>query len=457
MKDTIAAISTPLGIGGIGIVRVSGNDAISIVDKIFKSKNGVSLLSSKSYKIHYGFIVDDQTGEAIDEVLVSVMKGPRSYTCEDIVEINCHSGYLTLSRTLNLLLSKGARLANPGEFTMRAFLNGRIDLSQAEAVMDLINAKTDYARKISLSQLEGRLQVEINNAINQLTDIMVIIEAYIDFPEDDLSDFDKITLIDKIKSLHDNLQRLSSSFDEGRFLREGLAISIIGKPNVGKSSLLNRLLMRDRAIVTDLPGTTRDIIEECINIKGLPVKIIDTAGIRNTLNKIEIEGIKRSMKAIETSDIVLAVFDHSLQLSDEDFKVIENIRGKKSIVVLNKCDINTAGVDKKAFENLTICEISALTGMGIEKLKETIFNLAVKNDSAFSHGDFMITNERHKILIDDTILGLENAYHSINSNLHLEIISMYIRECIDYLGEIVGRVSNEEIINRIFTTFCIGK
>lgn len=457
VNDTITAISTPLGIGGIGIIRVSGKDAISIVDKIFKSKKGIRLSLSKSHSIHYGHIIDFNSEEIIDEVLVTIMKAPRSYTCEDTVEINCHGGYYSLSKTLNLLLSKGARLANPGEFTMRAFLNGRIDLSQAEAVIDLITAKTDYAQKIALSQLEGTLQNVITDAINQLIDISAIIEAYIDFPEDGLSDPDNKELTDKIKSLINTLQRLSSSFDEGRFLREGLSVSIVGKPNVGKSSLLNRLIMRDRAIVTDLPGTTRDIIEEFINIKGLPVKIIDTAGIRATSNKIEIEGIRRSMKALETSDLIIAVFDNSSVLTDEDLQIIDSIRGKKFLIVFNKCDIINNAIDKSIFYNMTTCEISALTGMGIEELKEKLFNLAVKNDSALNRGDFVITNERHKTLLDNTITGLENAYNSITSKQHLEITSIHIRECLDYLGEIVGLVSSDDILNKIFSSFCIGK
>ncbi|HIJ59902.1 MAG TPA: tRNA uridine-5-carboxymethylaminomethyl(34) synthesis GTPase MnmE [Nitrospirae bacterium] len=456
-KDTIAAISTPIGTGGIGIIRVSGIDAITIVDKVFVSKKEKKLSNVKSHTIHYGYIFDDKTNEIIDEVLVTVMKSPHSYTCEDTVEINCHGGYLSLSKTLNLLLSRGARFAQPGEFTMRAFLNGRIDLSQAEAVMDLINSKTDIAHKNALSQLEGLLQDRINNILNELVETSAYIEAHIDFPEDDIGDIDKSGLLDQIDRIKCNIQNLSNSFNEGKYLKEGLAVSIIGKPNVGKSSLLNCLLMKNRAIVTDIPGTTRDIIEEMLNIKGLPVKIIDTAGIRDAENIIEKEGIMRSKKSIELSDIILAVFDSSALFDEQDLQIVEMIKGKKCIIVLNKCDLNKNLIDLKFFENFKVSHISALKGQGIDELKDTLFELAVGKDSAISQGDFLITSQRHKFLLDSTTDALNMAIEKIITKQPLEIVALYIRESIDSLSEITGAVRIEEILNKIFEGFCIGK
>src|SRR5208283_249878 len=309
LDDTIVAISTPIGEGGIGIVRVSGNQAISISERIFLSPNGLTLNNTKSHTIVHGFVINAATGEKIDEVLVTVMRAPKSYTREDVVEINCHGGMLPLRDTLQSLLREGARIAEPGEFTRRAFLNGRIDLTQAEAVIDVIRAKTERAEKVALQQLEGRLSARINAVSDSIADLCAHIEASIDFPDDEIQLVEKEEIIDSIRGISKELIGLARSYDEGKFFRDGVATAIVGKPNVGKSSLLNALIQKNRAIVTSLPGTTRDIVEDYLNVDGLPLRIMDTAGIRDPCDLAEREGVKRSLKAIEDADIVIAVLD----------------------------------------------------------------------------------------------------------------------------------------------------
>ena len=465
LDDTIAAISTPAGEGGIGIVRLTGKDSIKIADRLFHSSKGKTLSDSASHRIIYGFIKDSSTGETVDEVLVSIMRSPNTYTREDIVEINCHGGMSPLRNVLELAVKHGARLAEPGEFTKRAFLNGRIDLSEAEAVLDLIRAKTDESRRIALEQLRGRLSEKILNLREQITKICVFIEAYIDFPEEDIELASKKEIIESAETILKELASLLKSYDEGRFFREGLAAAIVGKPNVGKSSLLNALLQKDRAIVTDTPGTTRDTIEEYLNINGLPLRIIDTAGIRESHDMAEKEGVKRSIRAMEDADLVIAVIDGSEPLKDEDIEVLGKTKGKNTIIVINKSDLISSEEQKSRRAEVNsalssyssrVINISAAKGDGIEELKDTVFQSSVKNWKEQKEG-VIVTNLRHKIAIQAAYDSLKNGIKAIETDKPLEIIAIEFRDALDRLGEIVGAVTTDDILNRIFSDFCIGK
>ncbi len=454
--DTIAAISTPIGEGGIGIVRISGPEAIAISSRIFFSSKGVNLSTVKSHTIHYGYIIDPESGEKIDEVLVSVMRAPKTYTKEDIVEINCHGGFIILNRILNIVIRQGARVAEPGEFTKRAFLRGRIDLSQAESVIDLIRAKTDDARKIALEHLDGKLSTKINELRDILTRVCAHVEAYIDFPEEDIDGLTEAEIKKEIIKVRDEIDKLIEGYEEGKIYREGLRVAIVGKPNVGKSSLLNALLMKERAIVTEIPGTTRDIIEEYINIKGLPVKIIDTAGIRKSYDLVENEGIRRTLKALDEAELVLLMLDMSEEINSLDMEIIDRAKDKKIIVVLNKSDIKRDVFElPQQLKNKPSVEISALKGEGIEKLKETIFNLSVLG--RYSQEGLIVTKLRHKVALESAKSSMNNALDSFGKNEPLEITAMFLREGLSFLGQIVGIITTEDILNLIFSEFCIGK
>uniref|UniRef100_A0A7C4ELF4 tRNA modification GTPase MnmE n=1 Tax=Thermodesulfovibrio aggregans TaxID=86166 RepID=A0A7C4ELF4_9BACT len=455
-SDTIAAISTPLGEGGIGIIRLSGSEAISIVSKIFHSLRGINLSDVKTHTIHYGFIIDPATGEKIDEVLVTVMRAPHTYTREDVVEINCHAGFITLKRVLDLVIEYGARLAEPGEFTKRAFLRGRIDLSQAESVIDLIRAKTEQAQKIALEHLSGRLSQKINELRDSLMKVCAHVEAYIDFPEEEIDGMTAEEIIGEISRIKNEIKYLIDGYEEGKIYREGLTTAIVGKPNVGKSSLLNALLMKDRAIVTEIPGTTRDIIEEYVNIKGMPLKIVDTAGIRQAHDLVEAEGIKRTLRAVEVAELVLLVLDSSRPINSLDEEIINRISGKKVIVVVNKKDIKNKEFQlPESLEDKPMVEISALTGEGIEELKELIFNTTITG--RYVQEGLVVTKLRHKQALDKALDALNNAINSFKENEPLEITAMFLREGLSFLGQIVGAVTTEEILDLIFSEFCIGK
>jgi len=459
IDDTIAAISTPAGEGGIGIIRLSGKDAIKISDNLFKSPKGKKLSDTASHKIIYGFIKDPSANETVDEALVSVMRSPNTYTREDIVEINCHGGMTPLRNVLELAIKHGARLAEPGEFTKRAFLNGRLDLSEAEAVLDLIRAKTDESRRIALEQLRGKLSEKITGLREELTKICAFIEAWIDFPEEEIELASMKVITESTEKILIELESLLKTYDEGRFFREGLAAAIVGRPNVGKSSLLNALLQKDRAIVTEIPGTTRDTIEEYLNINGLPLRIIDTAGIRESHDMAEKEGVKRSISAMEDADLVIAVIDGSSPLKDEDFDMLERVKNKNTIIVINKSDISSE--DNTLVSRLSpyaprILRISAKRGDGLEELKETIFHSSVKNWKEQREG-IIVTNLRHKIAIQAAYDSLNEGLNAIKTNKPLEIIAIEFRSSLDRLGEIVGAVTTDDILNRIFSDFCIGK
>lgn len=454
--DTIAAISTPIGEGGIGIIRITGEEAIHIASKIFFSPKGLGIATAKSHTIHYGFIVNPETGERVDEVLLSIMRAPNTYTREDVIEINCHGGYISLNRILDIVVKQGARVAEPGEFTKRAFLRGRIDLSQAESVIDLIRAKTEEAQKIALEHLSGKLSQKINELRDSLTRVCAHVEAYIDFPEDEIDGLTEKEIKDEMIRVSEDIKKLIEGYEEGKIYREGLKVAIVGKPNVGKSSLLNALLMKDRAIVTEIPGTTRDIIEEYLNIKGMPLKIVDTAGIRKSQDLVETEGIRRTLKAVDEADLVLLLLDMSREIDSLDIEIIEKVSDKKLIVILNKKDIKIDNfkIPEKIKDRPRV-EISALTGEGIEELKAIIFNSAISG--RYRQEGLIVTKLRHKVALENAYIALQNALESFKKGEPLEITAMFLREGLSFLGQIVGIVTTEEILNLIFSEFCIGK
>lgn len=456
--STIVAISTAPGIGGIGIVRMSGEDAFLILKKIFKPKNEFNVDNIKGYSIKYGTIVDNFN--TIDEVLVSFFKAPNSYTTENLCEISSHGGIYVVRKILEVCLKNGASLAEPGEFTKRAFLNGRIDLSQAEAVIDIINASTEKEAKSSLNQLEGLLSKQIKEIREMLISVTVQIEVGIDYPEYDV---EEVTLNDTytiLKNVYEKLEKLLKSFDNGKIIKDGIKVAIIGKPNAGKSSLLNNILKEDRAIVTEIAGTTRDTIEEAVNISGIPVHIIDTAGIRNASNEIEKIGIEKSKKMVNEADLIIAVFDASKNLDLEDEEIIKLLKNKKSIIVLNKIDLNNIKIKKENIKNKinekNIIEISAKNNIGIEKIYEEIINKFELNEINLDN-NAVITNIRHKEIINKAIETTKKAIEIINNNLSIDIIGIYIKEIMEDLGKITGENVSDEIIKEIFAKFCLGK
>lgn len=457
-EDTICAISTPIGEGGIGIVRISGKDAILIADKIFFPKRNKKLSALPSHTIHYGEIRDDSK-EKIDEALVSIMKAPNTYTKEDVVEINCHGGALPLKKVMELVVKNGARIAEPGEFTKRAFLNGRIDLSQAEAVIDIINSKTDDSLRLAVNQLSGILSKKVNAIREELISIIASVEASIDFVDEDIEFISRDVMGKRIKRAVDEIETLITTADEGRIYKEGIATAIIGRPNVGKSSLLNALLKEERAIVTPVPGTTRDVIEEWVNIKGMPLRILDTAGIRHTEDIVEIEGVKRSREAIKSADLILLLIDGSVKLNEEDKGLMEEVRDKKLIVLLNKSDLPSL-VKKddieKALPEKEIVSISALTGEGVDRLRSVIHSLLFKGGITAGERP-IITNLRHKTALEKTKKALETLEGSLKNEMSEEFLAVDLRAALNALGEITGETATEDILNRIFEEFCVGK
>jgi tRNA modification GTPase len=449
-SDTIAAISTAPGEAGIGIVRLSGPDAVKMAEKIFHSPKGKRLLS---HRVVYGFVRDPETGADIDEVLLTVMLAPGTYTREDVVEISCHGGLVPIRRVLEITLAHGARLAEPGEFTKRAFLNGRIDLSQAEAALDIIRARTGEAERLALEQLRGSLSDKINLLMDRVLGVCAHVEAHIDFPEEEIEPETLDEVKADIASAAEELYALADSYEEGRFFREGLKTAIVGRPNVGKSSLLNALLNRERAIVTETPGTTRDTIEEHLNINGLPVRIVDTAGIREAHGMAEREGVKRSLKAIEDADLVLGLVDGSAPLNAEDTGMIERLRHRSSIMVLNKKDLPQETLDLSGC-GLPIISISAKTGEGLDALKRMVFD-SCTGGAGRAEG-VVVTNLRHKTALEAALRALEAAGGIIHRE-PLEITAVELRDALDSLGRIVGAVTTDDILEKIFNDFCIGK
>jgi len=455
--STIVSISTAPGIGGIGIIRMSGEDSFKIIKKIFKPKTEQKIEEIKGYTIKYGNIVEN--GEVIDEVLVSYFKAPRSYTTENMCEINSHGGNVIVRKILEICLKNGAELAEPGEFTKRAFLNGRIDLAQAESVIDVINAKSDKEAKSGIKQLEGFLSKEIKTIKQEILDVLVNIEVTIDYPEYDTPEVQENEMKTMLESVNAKLQKLEKSFDNGKILKEGIKTAIIGKPNAGKSSLLNAILKEERAIVTDIAGTTRDTIEEFVTINGIPLKLVDTAGIRQASDEVEKIGVEKSIKQAEDADLIIAIFDSSKQLTEEDLEILKLIKNKQSIILLNKSDLNSIIMeDDERLKNITknILKISALNKTGIEELYEKISQMFNLNEINFDN-EILITNIRHKNIISKALENVKKANEALNLNMPIDIITIYIKDILEDLGEITGEVVSEDIINEIFSKFCLGK
>ena len=457
IDDTIAAIATAPGEGGIGIIRISGEKSLQVAQSIFKSKSGKMIKDYNARTLIYGAVVDNE--KVIDEVLVAYMKGPNSYTAEDVIEINCHGGFISVKKILELILSKGVRLAEAGEFTKRAFLNGRIDLSQAEAIIDVIKSKTDMAHEVAQSQLEGSLAKKIKDLRMNVTEVLAHLEVSIDFAEEDVEEITYQTLEEKALELRNEIKKLYDTAESGKILRDGLKTVIVGKPNVGKSSLLNSILGENRAIVTDIAGTTRDVIEEFVNIKGIPLKIVDTAGIRETEDVVEKIGVEKSRESFSTADLVIMVLDASRKLSEEDMEILESLKNKKTIVLLNKMDLEPQIELEKIEEFVNsedIIKISALKHQGIEELQDKIeamvYHGSVKNSS-----NLMITNSRHKDALFKAYESINDAISAIEQRMPYDFIEVDFKNIWDYLGYINGDTVREDLLDTIFANFCIGK
>lgn len=457
--DTIAAISTPPGEGGIGIVRISGDEAIEIADKLY-SMGKKSLADQDTHTIHYGKVVNPKTGDIVDEVMVSVMRAPKTYTREDVVEINSHGGILVVNKVLQVVLNNGARLAEPGEFTKRAFLNGRIDLSQAEAVMDMIRAKTDRAMHVAVDQLDGQMARLIRDLRQKILDTLAQVEVNIDYPEyDDVEEMTSQLLEDKAREVKADIQKLLETAQQGKILREGLATAIIGRPNVGKSSLLNTLLRQDKAIVTDVAGTTRDVIEEYVNVKGVPLKLIDTAGIRETDDEVEKIGVDRSRQAIQQADLILLVFNQSEKLTAEDEALIEATKGQNRIILLNKTDLDQQlNVDKlsQLIANDPIVSTSMMTQAGMDELQDKIAELFFSGQTGERDATY-VSNTRHIALLEEAEDALSEVLNGIAFDMPVDLVQIDMRRAWDLLGEITGDSVQDELITKLFSQFCLGK
>ncbi len=457
IDETIAAIATAPGEGGIGIVRISGEDANRILEKIFTQSQGKAEFRPR--QMHYGFIRDNFSGELIDEVMAVYFKAPLSYTAEDVVEIQCHGSMVSLRKILSLVLKNGARMAEPGEFTKRAFLNGRLDLSQAEAVIDLIRAKSDKTFDVALSQLEGNFSKEIREIRAELMDSLVDITVNIDYPDEDIEQLTFEKLIAALGSVRSKIEDLLRTSDTGRIISEGLKVSIIGKPNVGKSSLMNALLNETRAIVTEVPGTTRDTIEEMITIRGIPIRLTDTAGIHETDDVVEKIGIEKSKEAFNNADLVILMIDSSRPLDDEDISIIEHIGGRKVIAVMNKSDLPSEFASSeiaRLLPNAPIIEASVTGGQGIEEI-ENIIEEFVYGGKVKQSESTMITNVRHQRLLEEASQSIADAIEGAEERQPLELIEIDANAAYESLGMIIGEAVEEDIINEVFARFCLGK
>ncbi|MDD2180821.1 MAG: tRNA uridine-5-carboxymethylaminomethyl(34) synthesis GTPase MnmE [Bacilli bacterium] len=451
MDDTIVAISTALGVGAISIVRVSGGEAVKIVNSVFNGKN---LKNVNSHTINYGHI--HEKGKIIDEVLISIMLAPKTFTREDIVEINCHGGITTTNKILEILLNNGCRLAEPGEFTKRAFLNGRIDLIEAEGVMDLINSKTEQSRELAINQVSGKVSDLIRNLRQQLLEIIANIEVNIDYPEyEDIEEFTINHLQTKIKNIKFQILKILEESENGKIIKDGIKTAILGKPNVGKSSILNKLIDEEKAIVTDIPGTTRDIVEGTLNIGGLILNISDTAGIRKTDDIVESIGVKKSLQLINNSDLILYVLNNNEKLEKEELEIISKLKNKNHIIIINKTDLKK-NMDDSKLEKENIIYMSSIKNIGFEELKikiKNIYNLEkiITNDLTY------LTNARSISILKNVILKIEEVEQSVTNNEYIDMIEIDIKNIWQQLGEIIGETYEEELIDQLFIQFCLGK
>lgn len=448
MEDTIVAISTSVGEGAISIIRLSGHDALNIASKVFTK----DLTKADSHTIHYGFITSNN--EKIDEVLVSVMKAPKTFTREDIVEINCHGGIATTNKVLEVLLENGARLAEPGEFTKRAFLNGRIDLLEAEATMDLISSKAESARKISINTLTGETSNLIKNLRSELVKIISNIEVNIDYPEyEDIEVLTNESILPDIKKFKEKLEEIIKKSEDSKVIKEGIRVGIIGRPNVGKSSLLNSLLEEEKAIVTDVPGTTRDIVEGSLIVSGIPLNIIDTAGIRKTEDTVEKIGVEKSLKIIDTSDLLIYILNNNEEITEEEKEILEKTKNKKRIIVVNKIDLKTK-LNKKLLDSYI--EISVKENIGIDKIKDEIKRLF--NIGEISTNDMTyLSNARSIALLKKSLNNINDAINEINNNNPIDIVELSLKESWNNLGEVIGETYTDELLDELFSRFCLGK
>ncbi|MNW31518.1 tRNA modification GTPase MnmE [compost metagenome] len=457
LSDTIAAISTAVGEGGIAIIRVSGPDALPEVQRMFKSKT--PLTEAKSHTVHYGHIIEPKSGERVEEVLVTVMRGPRSFTTEDVVEISSHGGVVAVKRVMDLLLLQNIRLAEPGEFTKRAFLNGRIDLSQAEAVIDLIRSKSDKAFSIAMKQSEGMLSSRIRNLRHILVETLAHIEVNIDYPEHDVESLTSQFIKDKSSEVMKEIDGLLHTAEQGKILREGITTAIIGRPNVGKSSLLNALAQGDKAIVTDIPGTTRDVIEEYVTIRNVPLRLLDTAGIRETMDVVEQIGVERSRTAVSEADLILLVLNSSEPLHQDELELLEQIRGRQVIVIMNKMDLPSQ-LDREVLtryiaEDL-IVPMSVKTDEGLDGLEEAISKLFFSGKLESADLTY-VSNVRHIALLKRAKQSLQDAYEAADQFIPIDMIQIDVRLAWEQLGEIVGDTAHDALIDQIFSQFCLGK
>ena len=455
MKDnrTIAAISTPQGTGGISVIRISGADAVSIASAVF---TGRDLRKVQSHTIHYGFIKNSK-GEKVDEVLVSVMLAPKTFTREDTVEISCHGGSISTQAVLGSIIEAGAYMAEPGEFTKRAFLNGRIDLSQAEAVIDVINAKNELSRRNAVAQLGGTLSDKIKDVRQRLVQLSAQMQVIIDYPDEDLEDVTVTDIENICRQCSDELTKLIDTSENGRIIRDGIKTAIVGKPNVGKSSILNYLIGDERAIVTDIAGTTRDVIEETVNLKGIPLVLSDTAGIHHTEDTVEKIGVEKSRRYIDSADLVIVVIDSTNNLDDDDKEILSATDGKTRIILLNKTDIDLGqAITPEIISNDTVIEVSAKTGVGMDKLSDEIVRLCGL-DKISSENGAIITNMRHKTALINAKNSLFAAAEALTNGMPTDIVSIDIAAAMDSLGEITGETVSESVVDNIFHNFCVGK
>ncbi|ALS24579.1 MULTISPECIES: tRNA uridine-5-carboxymethylaminomethyl(34) synthesis GTPase MnmE [Paenibacillus] len=457
IQDTIAAIATPMGEGGIAVIRVSGDQAVRISERIFKGKKKLSEVPS--HTVHYGHIVDPDTGARTEEALVTVMRAPRSFTKEDVVEISCHGGFVSVRKVLDLLLGNGARLAEPGEFTKRAFLNGRIDLSQAEAVIDLIRAKSDRAFRIALKQSEGTLSKRIKELRHRLVELMAHIEVNIDYPEHDVEEMTNAYIKNKCSEAMTDIDGLLSTAEQGKILREGLVTAIVGRPNVGKSSLLNALAQEERAIVTDIAGTTRDVVEEYVHVGGIPLKLLDTAGIRETSDIVEKIGVEKSRQALADADLILLVFNGAERLQPDELQLIEQLKGRQVIAIINKLDLPQQleqHILVDAFGEERVVRMSLLSDQGIADLEKAIAGLFFSGQVESSDLTY-VSNARHIHLLKQARTALSEAYSAAESFVPIDMIQIDIRNAWEHLGEIIGDSVSDSLIDQIFSQFCLGK